>query len=181
LAYSLAKKKTSNAMIDVLVRKIWFLDGRVVSKFERKEMLLGSTFWYYLDRKHKRLDLSFPVLNLGDSIVDVLVSGSISNILGYERKFLISGSLIALSWQTILVASIPDIPFYKWIYRVDSQVTFVPAVSKYDISNFPKDLTDPFVFIVSKNIILIPWGWVIVFVFLILWFAYWRKYFRRKK
>jgi hypothetical protein len=168
LAYTIPKKtpyiQQDSSFLDIIVRKVNFIDWYVVWTFKRDITFLPSNIVYYEDK----LDNSFVVSLIFDNkgIIPELFRfrWSLSNALGYGRS-LSSAQELYSETGTVIVFRFSDFPFYKWLYRFSFEGES-NLDSQLDLSYVPEKDKQALYFSYEKMVVLVPW----TIVFALIWF-----------
>jgi hypothetical protein len=88
--------------------------------------------------QNNNLNLGFLAKNLGNISQNVIITGRIYNILGFEKSFSITINNISPGSQKGGNADIGIIPFYKGPFSVSYTLQFTPKF-EFDISTLSDD------------------------------------------
>jgi hypothetical protein len=89
--------------------------------------------------QNNNLKIDFLVKNQGNISENITITGSIHNILGFEKSFSATINNIGPGSEQHAAADIGIIPFYKGPFTVSYTVNFTPKFD-FDASNLSDDI-----------------------------------------
>lgn len=130
-----------------------------------------------LDQDNK-LKMSFLVENEGNISQDVNITGTIYNILWFEKSFSIDHKRLTPWEKFTFTSDIGRLPFYKWFFSVKLYAQNTPAFD-FDVWGIDEKLKQTWVIEESASIFMFSWAVVILLVILI--FIIYKAFFPKRK
>lgn len=187
LAYSVASKTWSGGMFNIIVNKTFPISLFIGQWGDIKnEVVLVNTTWgvYTTNKKVKatiqendRLQLDLLVKNQGNISQNVEITGTIHNILWFEKSFSASIGKLAPGAEKWITADVGIIPFYKGPFTVSYTVTNSPNFD-FDIAGLDESIKKWKTLTWSAQIYIFSWISVIIILLVI---AIILKLFRPRK
>ena len=138
-------------MFSLKIRKVGYIDIMVGWESSVKSSIkVLDTVWgvFSTNKKVKaevdgqnRLKLGFLIENAGNISQNISITGTITNMLGFEKDFSITTQQIAPGSTSELKANVGILPIYKWLYNIS-----------FNIQNTPQ-----FIFPIANEKLKQPW------------------------
>jgi len=182
-------------MFKVVVRKANFIDVSVSGNIQlwlemldiKQELAFvdltsNPKIGVFYDESEKNLLVHAWVKNIGTIAQSVIITWTISNAFGYSQNFLFDDTKILPKESLILRNSIDNLPFYKWPFSIDINVSYIPA---FDWQKYTGELTLSYLeetadfFLMSDVLWWIVW--LFIFLLLILILLKFKRYYVKKR
>ena len=148
-------------MFALKIRKVWYIDIMIgwESTVKSSIKVLDTTWGIFSTNKkvkaeidaQNRLKLSFLIENQGNISQNITITGTINNMLAFEKEFSISQTITPGSTSNFNVDA-GMLPVYKWLYSIN-----------FNVQNTPQ-----FVFPIANEKLKQPWyisGTASIFIF----------------
>lgn len=163
-------------MLNLVVRKVFplsFFAGSGEAIKNSIEVLKNWWGEYSTDSKVKaivdtenNLSLGFLVHNKGNVSQDIIITGKISNFLGFEKEF--STQQIIAWWNTgDLSSNVWLLPWYKWLFTIKYTINNTPTFD-FDASSIDEKYKQPGKLSGNGQIFIFSWIMVIAIAVVLL-------------
>lgn len=184
----LENEKEEWQMFNVITRKVYFLDffvGWAANINSKIKLLRNPGGEYTTDSKIKatldkngKLSLWFKIINNGNIAQNVTMSGSIYNVLWFEKTYTAPVTNVN-PWETKdIIINVWVIPAYKWLFNIEYTLANTPLFS-FDTSNIDQTLKNWDIETFTASIFLFSWVVVILLAIILMIILY--KIIRHKK
>lgn len=181
MLWTLTNSRKEWQMFNVITRKVYFLDFFVgwAASINSKIKLLRNPGWEYTtDSKIKatvdkngKLSLGFKVINNGNISQNVTISGSIYNILWFEKTY--AGPVINVNaWETKdIIVNVWVIPAYKWLFNVEYTLANTPVFA-FDTTSMDPWIKNWDIETFTASIFLFSWVVIILLAIILMIILY---------
>jgi len=173
----LADTRSAGKIFDIVVRKTNFLSFFVWANEAIKNniQLVRNPWWIYSTNsdikatidKDGKFALSFLVKNNGNISQNVVITGSVHNMLGFEKIYEGAPINIGPGETREIVANIGILPAYKWFFTIDSIIKNDPIFG-FDTSAMDPKLKTGSTQTESATVYIFSWVTLIILIILIL-------------
>lgn len=178
LAFSLSAPEGTGigGMFNLIINKVFPLALFVWNSTDIKNdlVLLKNTWGEYTTNtevkanmdEENNLKLNFLVKNQWNIGQNVIITGKIQNILGFEKTFSVESNNILPGAQQEVSADVGIVPFYKGFFSVKFNVQHTPKFD-FDTSNLDENMKKWWTITGSAQIYIFSWITLAIIVFLI--------------
>lgn len=177
LGYNLVQPENTLVgwMFSLQVRKVGYMDIMVWWESDIKSSIkvLNITWGIFSTNKKVKaevddknnLKLSFLVANEWNIRQIITITGTITNLLGFQQNFSVDANNMAPGSKNTFTVDVGILPVYKWLFAVDFTIQSEPQFM-FPIAN--EELKKPWYISDTSKIFLFSWIQVIAFVVILL-------------
>ncbi len=162
-------------MFALKIRKVWYIDIMIgwESAVKSSIKVLDTTGGVFSTNKkvkaevdaQNRLKVSFLIENAGNISQNITITGTINNMLGFEKTFSITTKQVAPGSTNELNGDVGILPVYKWLYSISFNIQSDPQFM-FPITN--EKLKQPWYISDTANIFIFSRIRIVVLIVLLL-------------